>query len=181
MLLVVLCALAGGAVAQPLSPEPTRAARPLPEAAAIVGAVTVPLATGSVLLGYTDGLHNTRAWCVEAQGYSAPDCLALNSRWHVTAAGGRALVAVAVVSGLAAGAAAQLSPGEAALVGLSSTMVAGMAFSLGHNLEQGQAYYYAGDVAATDRLARRVGPKAVFWASTVVTTGVVALTVWALR
>ena len=91
MHLLVLCALATGAVAQPVSPEPVRADRSLPEGAAIVGAVAVPLTAGSVLLGYTDGLQNTRAWCVEAQGYSAPDCLALNSRWHVTAAGGRAL------------------------------------------------------------------------------------------
>lgn len=171
-------ALCAGAVAQPVVDREPRPAR---ERAAVVGAVAVPLAAGGAVLGWTDGIHNERAWCVDAQGYSAPDCLELNRDWHVTAAGGRALVLVAVASGLAAGSAADLSLTEAGMVGLSASMVAGLAFNLGHNAQQGQPYHYLGTVAGTDRLGRRLGTETVFWVSAGATAAVIALTVWALR
>lgn len=159
--------------------QPT-ADRTTAERLEIVGAVAVPLTAAASLLGYTDGLHNARAWCVDAHGYSDPACLALNRDWHVTAAGGRALVLVTVGSAVATATVADLTPAEGALVTASASALAGMAFNLAHNAQQGQPYYYAGEVAATDRAARALGPRAVFWASAAVTAAVVVVTVVAL-
>lgn len=119
--------------------------------------------------------------CINATHYSAPECRANNDQFHGTAAGGRALVVVAVGAAATAATVADLTPAETALTTLSSSMAAGMAFNLGHNLQQGKPYWYYGEVAATDKWARSIGPQATFWASAAVTSAAIALTVRLLK
>ena len=156
-------------------------ARPVADRLAVVGAVTVPLAAGGALLGYTDGLQNQLRWCVDGARYAAPECRAINDDLHATAAAGRGLVVVAVAAASASAVAADVEPLEAGLVTLSASATAGIAFNLGHNLAEGQPYWYYGEVAATDQLARRLGPQTTFWVSAGLTVAIVAVTVAVLR
>lgn len=148
--------------------------------AAVVGSVTVPLAAGAGLMGYADGLVNEWGWCVDRSGRGG-ECLALVYDRHTADAGGRSLVLVALASGAVATSVADLDLLEVGLVSLSSSMAAGMAFNLGHNLQQGQRYDYLGTIAPTDRLGRALGPSGVFWGSAAVTAAVITITILVLR
>lgn len=150
--------------------------RSLADAAVIVGTATAPLLASEILSGISHAVRNQLRWCIDAQGYGADDCLALNRDVHALEAGARVLLVGSLASLALTTVASDLEAGEAMWVTGSAVILAKVGFDVAVNLTNGRPIWYEGSVAASDRLANRIGQVPVFIGTVAVTAAILAAT-----